>query len=182
MQSMFKPTQGLMIPFCIPNWILTQELLTQSAETGGRRNTKLSTRRGTRDPQQGARGSGRMARRCSVSARHGQRAPSSSVTAAVSSRAVTAPARRWWAEWRRIAWASAATSAWGHRLRPAGTRICTPGALITDQQTQRTAGWCWKEQYPKNSAHGELRLYPTGIWSPQKGITSLFMWNNSTFA
>lgn len=140
MQSMFKPTQGLMIPFCIPNWILTQELLTQSAETGGRRNTKLSTRRGTRDPQQGARGSGRMARRCSVSARHGQRAPSSSVTAAVSSRAVTAPARRWWAEWRRIAWASAATSAWGHRLRPAGTRICTLGALITDQQTQRTAG------------------------------------------
>lgn len=35
---------------------------------------------------------------------------------------------------------------------------------------------------PKNGAHGELHLYPTGTWSPQKGITSLFKWNNQTFA
>lgn len=61
MQSTFKPTQGLLMPFCSPNRILMQEPLTQSAAAGGRRNTKPSPRRGTGTPQQGARRGERMA-------------------------------------------------------------------------------------------------------------------------
>lgn len=38
MQSTFKPTQGLLMPFCSPNRILTQEPLTQSTAAEGTPN------------------------------------------------------------------------------------------------------------------------------------------------
>lgn len=152
MQSTFKPTQGLLMPFCSPNRILTQEPLTQSTAAEGTPNPQPNPQPG-QEQESRSRAHGEVNEWQEVQCFSSPWAKGSEQlcnwflkTGVLAGRfcSCTLLARAV----RTDLLAPAATSAWGHCLRAAGTRACTPGVLIKHRV------WCWKEQYPETVLTG----------------------------